>query len=358
MNGIVEKKQQEYREKRELSNYSIFDIETCLEEFAKRGIIWILKDLSDLSNAEKILIEHYLNEYRTNQVYDCIEEIINIQPSTEVPTAISTPSTHPSATTEKHIKKPRQILEIKDVKKFSGYKKAKELEDKIIQLCKNYPSYEVNIVDQVERSAESIKKAIAKGEQMYIGEKFNQYSIAIGSAKETTAWLQMSLGQRYISQKQYYDLDSQIVEIVKILTTNLVNVKESKGKGINLPAPYTPNVKNFNAYKQGLLLVEKVYDLTQRKGFWSERFLQGEIRKNATSCVANIAEAHQLYIPVQFRFFNNALQALEGLDSLIGTALSKGIVNKESLKDIFRLRLSVRNILTKRMANLSKKKAS
>lgn len=153
-------------------------------------------------------------------------------------------------------------------------------------------------------------------------------------------------------------MENQVTEIVKILTGNLVNIKRKKEQVMDLPSPYTPDVKNFDAYNQALLLVEKVYEITKEQLFCREGLLKNGLRKNATSCAANIAEAHQLYVPVTFHFFNNALQALNGLDSLLDTSLSKGIVSKKNLKDIKQLRVSIRNILSKRMANIRRKRVS
>lgn len=359
MNNIVEQIQKSYQAERIRVSYCVYDIGTYLKDLAEKGLIWVLKDQKNISDPEKILIEHYLNEYRANQTYDNLEEFLNIQSPKNLSAAISRkPSQSTTPSKEKQTKK-RQHLEVRDVKQFIGYKKAKELEKKIIELCQNFPSYEVDhIVNQIERSACSIKDSIEMGEQIYVGEKFNQYSIAIGSAKETTAWLQMSLGQKYITQVQFDELDNLTTQVVRILTKNLSNIKEKEGKGIDLPNPFTPNVKNFGAYNNALLLVEKIYEITRKPEFWKEKNLVKKMRKRATSSVANIAEGHQLYIPKKFRFFNDSIKALDGLDSSLETSLIKGIVPEKELKEIDDLRISIRNVLSTKMANISDEKAS
>lgn len=360
MNEVIAQIQKKFRENRELTNYSIFDIEISLKELADRGLIWVLKDLRDISDAEKILIDHYLNEYRAKQIYDNLKDIFYLQSSNESATNAPKQSSLNTVPLQKEKQtKKQQHLEVRDVKQFFGYKKAKELEEKIIELCKSFPSYEKkHVVDQIHRSAKSIKERIAIGEQIYIGEKFNQYSISIGSAKETSAWLQISLGQKYITQEQYDDLDYLVNQVVSILTKTLCHLKENEGKGLVLPNPYTPNVKHFGAYENALLLVERIYEITRQREFWQEKDLLYGMRHCATSCVANIAEAHQLYIPKKFRFFNDSLKALKGLDSLLETSLNKGIISGESLKEIDELRLSIRNVLSKKMSNMSNEKAS
>ncbi len=361
MNEKVRQIQQEYQKVRELSNYSILDIESSLKDLAEKGFVWILKDLKEICEAEEILIEHYLNKFRSYQIYDNLEVNPYLQPSVE--TAAKPPSQSSldlaPVQKEKQTKKQQQHLEVRDVKQFIGYKKARELEKKVIELCQNFPSYEVDhIVNQIERSARSIKDSIEMGEQVYVCGKFNQYSIAIGSAKETSAWLQMSLGQNYITQVQFDELEYLTTQVVRILTKNLSNIKEKEGKGMDLPNPFTPNVKNFGAYNNALLLVEMIYEVTRKPEFWKEKNLVKKMRKRATSSVANIAEAHQLYIPKKFRFFNDSMKALDGLDSLLETSLIKGIISEKELKEIVELRISIRNVLSTKMKNISDEKAS
>ncbi|UOQ84642.1 four helix bundle protein [Gracilibacillus salinarum] len=355
MNKKVEEIQNWYRNEKELSNYSIMDIGGKLKNLAEKGLIWVLKDLKDTTESERIVINYYLDKYRAVQIYDNLHDLTPILSSNDE--YASTPSK-----SSKHIiplQNKQHTLEVRDVQQFNGYQKAKELEERIIELCKNFPSFEFyHIVNQIERSAESIKKRIQIGEQIYIREKFNQYSIAVGSAKETSAWLQVSLGQKYITQNQFEELDNMVNHVIGILTKNLSNIKEKEGKGLDLPSPYTPNVKNFGAYDNALLLVEMIYEVTRRREFWKEKDLVRKMRKQATSCVANIAEAHQLYIKKKFRFFNDSLKALRGLESSLETSVSKGITSKESLKEISELRISIRNVLSANMSNISSERAS
>jgi hypothetical protein len=67
---LVERTRTKYRNAREQACYSIMDIEFVLKLLAFEGVVWCLQDMCDLTKAEKILINHYLNEFRENQVYD------------------------------------------------------------------------------------------------------------------------------------------------------------------------------------------------------------------------------------------------------------------------------------------------
>ncbi|MGP9039418.1 four helix bundle protein [Cytobacillus kochii] len=354
MNKIVEQIHNWYRNERVLCDYSVMDIGEKLKNLAEKGLIWVLKDLKDITEFEEIVINYYLHKYRAVQIYDNLHDVFPIPPSNYE--RANTPSKSTNRITP--LQNPKHSLEVRDVKQFIGYKKAKELEERIIELGRKFPSFEVDhIVNQITRSAESIKRRIQIGEQLYIREKFNQYSIAIGSAKETSAWLQVSFGQKYITQGQFEELDNMVNQVVRILTKTLSNIKEKEGKGLDLPSPYTPNVKNFGAYDNALLLVEKIYEVTRKREFWKEKNLVSDMRKQATSCVANIAEAHQLYRKKKFRFFNDSLKALGGLESSLETSVSKGIISKESLKGISELRISIRNVLSANMGNISNEKA-
>ncbi|MEC5424283.1 four helix bundle protein [Virgibacillus sp. C22-A2] len=353
MNQVVEQIQGWYRNERELSNYSIMDVGDKLKYLAEKGLIWILKDMKDNTEFEKIVIDSFLNKYRANQVYDNLNAHFDLKPSNQTPQ----PNSYEIPQKDLHFQdKKQQFLEIRDVKKFSGYQKAKELEEKIFDLCRNFPSYEYNIVDQIGRSANSIKKSIEIAEQIYVREKFKNYSDAIGSAKETSAWLEISVKQQYISQNQFEELDNLVKQVVSILTRTMSNIIKKEGEEKELPNPYTPDVRNFTAYEEALILVEKVYEMTSVQEFRKEKDIVYRMRKYATSCVANIAEAHQLYILKKFSFFNEALMALSRVDSLLQTCLTRQIVTEKAITEIKKLIVTIRKILLKTMGNMSKQK--
>lgn len=77
MNIVVERTRMKYRGVREKASYSIFDIEFHLETLAWEGLIWSLQNMPDLTKAEEILIDHYLNKYREHQIYYDIRTPLN-----------------------------------------------------------------------------------------------------------------------------------------------------------------------------------------------------------------------------------------------------------------------------------------
>lgn len=70
MNIIVKRTQMKYRNQREQGNYNIFDIEHLLKALSKEGLIWCLSEMPDLTQAEEVLIRHFLTQYQNVQVYD------------------------------------------------------------------------------------------------------------------------------------------------------------------------------------------------------------------------------------------------------------------------------------------------
>ncbi|MFC5732556.1 hypothetical protein [Cytobacillus gottheilii] len=74
MNILVKRTRIKYRNARERACYNIMDIEYHLKTLACDGLIWCLQEMPDTSQAEEILISHYLHKYREIQVYDDIYE--------------------------------------------------------------------------------------------------------------------------------------------------------------------------------------------------------------------------------------------------------------------------------------------
>lgn len=335
MNEVAYREQNNYRQKREEICYSIMDIEEYYKAIAKRGLIWILKDMQDLCEAERILIDYYLVQERENQIYDDLS-LNQINLSTDKTPESTNQLPLNKTFYNKDIKTNlRPQIPVYDINQYDAYNLAGELEKQVFEICRTMPSFEKkHIIDQLERSVSSIRERIAKGEQQYVGEKFNQYSIAIGSAKETTAWLQICLGQTYITQIQFNLLDESITDIVSRLTRKLVNLKNEFGELHELPNPYTQDVKRYRAYNLALQLVEKIYKITNQRQFWSEKLLQIGMRQNATTVVANIAEANQLYVKKKFVFYNQALEGLMGLKSQLDSSFNKKLIKNQEVEDI------------------------
>jgi len=342
----------DYKERREEVNYSIFDIEKLLKELAQKGMIWTLKEEDELYEAEQILVEYYLNLYRHLQNYDGLES------KEERLTNDKSTSFNPHAKPTQH---PTEMpnLKIQQIDKFIAYKKAVQLERKVEQLTNNITVFEkYHMIDQVTRSTASIRENIAKGEQHFIKQKFNNYSVAIGSAIETRAWIDMSLSLGYIDGKGHEEVDILIDDIVSILISTLKNLKDEHPSVVGLLPLYVPNIRSFNAYTLGIELVKKAYQLSNNRMFSNNNALQKGLKYNATSVVANIAESNQLYVKKKFVFLNQALAALQGLNSAIESAVNLNKVSETKVQEIKSTMIMIEKIVLKTLSNISSRKCA
>jgi four helix bundle protein len=117
---------------------------------------------------------------------------------------------------------------VKDYKQLIAYKKSIELEDRIYELCKKFPSEEkYRICDQVIRCSTSISANICEGvSQLYPKKNFSFLNNALGSCAETEHWLSRSRDRGYISQEEFLDLTNETIQIRKLIITYLKRIAE------------------------------------------------------------------------------------------------------------------------------------
>ena len=99
--------------------------------------------------------------------------------------------------------------------KFKVYQDAKNLHRKIVYLTKDYPREFLYLKDQLRRSSLSIILQIAEGSAKSSDKDFGRYiGIALGSANETGAGLDVSVGECLISQREFEDALNLCREII------------------------------------------------------------------------------------------------------------------------------------------------
>lgn len=110
-------------------------------------------------------------------------------------------------------------ISIKDFTQLKVWQKAFELTSEIYKITATFPSFETYAMkSQIIRSASSIAANIAEGNgQLYKKKEINFYNNALGSATETKNWLLIALNQNYITDGQYNELDTKLIEIIKML---------------------------------------------------------------------------------------------------------------------------------------------
>ena len=102
--------------------------------------------------------------------------------------------------------------------KFKVYQDAKNLHRKVVYLTKDYPREFLYLKDQLRRSSLSIILQIAEGSAKSSDKDFNRFiGIALGSANETGAGLDVSYGERLISQAEFEDALELCREIINEL---------------------------------------------------------------------------------------------------------------------------------------------
>ena len=110
-----------------------------------------------------------------------------------------------------------------DFENLEVYKKAKELNNEILQLLKENKQIDLFIRNQLQRSSLSIVINIAEGSGRFSKpDKKNFYTISRGSVYESVSLLDIILDQKKINLKQY-DYFKQKYETVSKMLFGLIN---------------------------------------------------------------------------------------------------------------------------------------
>jgi len=101
------------------------------------------------------------------------------------------------------------------------WQKSIEFVSDVYKTVSSFPKEEIyGISSQLKRSSISIPSNIAEGSSYRSSKEFERYiNIAIGSAFEAETQLLISLNLNFISTEEFEKLNSQIIEIQKMLTS-------------------------------------------------------------------------------------------------------------------------------------------
>jgi four helix bundle protein len=119
---------------------------------------------------------------------------------------------------------------LKSYKELIVWQKSFELVKKIYKITDNFPKSEVyGLTSQIRRASISIPSNIAEGFVRNHKKEYSQFiSIAFGSGAELETQILLSKELKFITDKEFYELDSLLLEIMKMLNslksklTNLV----------------------------------------------------------------------------------------------------------------------------------------
>ncbi|WP_430789100.1 four helix bundle protein [Virgibacillus flavescens] len=106
-----------------------------------------------------------------------------------------------------------------DPRKTDVYNKALDFMNDMYDAIESFPDIEKYCMcNQIRRAVSSISANIAEGRQsFYYSKEFSHLDIAISSAGEIRAFLDMGLLRSYITYEQHQQLDKKAEEIVKML---------------------------------------------------------------------------------------------------------------------------------------------
>lgn len=180
---------------------------------------------------------------------------------------------------------------------------SKELVKKVGRITEALPFEEGHIKGQLTRSSTSIVQCIAKAEQLYLGQKKNLYSAAIGSSQETKSFLMDCVIIEQISEGEFLAFDSMIDTIITMLNRILENLN---GNGVDLQSTVTQNIKTLPCFQTAQELVKKLYNLGNHCQSEWQCFIMKLMTNAARNTKAHVSEAEQLYRGKKLLSLNHA----------------------------------------------------
>jgi four helix bundle protein len=120
-----------------------------------------------------------------------------------------------------------------DSRKLIAYEKMILFYTKLYAILETLPFYEqYSVFSQTQRAAESIIANLAEGNarKAYKLVEANFYSIALGSAVEVQAWLDIMKIKNYINHNQYFELDNMMENVKKLIITYIKNCVQKEEK--------------------------------------------------------------------------------------------------------------------------------
>ena len=108
---------------------------------------------------------------------------------------------------------------IQNFKDLQIYIRSKELVLRIYKITDKYPNNEkYNVISQLRRSVLSIPLNIAEGYGRMTREEFKRFlKISLGSSNEVEALLDISKDLKYITEKEYQEINKENDEIGKMI---------------------------------------------------------------------------------------------------------------------------------------------
>lgn len=225
---------------------------------------------------------------------------------------------------------------------------SKELVKKVGRITEALPFEEGHIKGQLTRSSTSIVQCIAKAEQLYLGQKKNLYSAAIGSAQETKSFLMDCVIIEQISEGEFLAFDSMLDTIITMLNRILENLN---GNGTDLPSTVTQNIKTLPCFRTAQELVKELYELGSYCQSEWQCFIMKLTINSARNIKAHVSEAEQLYRGKKLSSLNYALQESNGVKAYLDL-MKDGVFETEKYHDLKEMVTEIQHILVREMKRI------
>jgi four helix bundle protein len=118
-------------------------------------------------------------------------------------------------------------------------------------------------------------------------------------------------------------------------------------------------VKDFRkliVYQKSLILVDRIYQITDGFPSKEEYRLTSQIIRAATSISANIAESEQIYIKKRFSFLNNSIGSVNEVRCWLDISLRKNYINENTYAELEDHAVQILKMLLKILKNISSSK--
>ncbi len=127
-------------------------------------------------------------------------------------------------------------------KRLKIWEAGMELVAMVYKLTQGFPSYEqYGLTGQIRRSAVSIPANIAEGAARQTKKEFMQFlHISQGSLSELDTLIELARGLRYLTQEAWKSIDSQLIQIDKMITGL---IKQLKNKALQVRANIEGNIQ-------------------------------------------------------------------------------------------------------------------
>ncbi len=110
-----------------------------------------------------------------------------------------------------------------------AYQKSFDLAMKIFQITKRFPKEEMySLTDQIRRSSRSVTVTIAESYRKRVFPKHFHSKLTDADAEnsETIVWLEFALKCSYIDEIEFEELNSNCIEIGKLINYMILNPKK------------------------------------------------------------------------------------------------------------------------------------